>query len=508
MHRGQILGRRPLLAGAAALAAPRKALAEAALRFGLSAFPTNLRPWENLGTAAETVKLQSFRGLLSYGPDGVIRPEVAASYQAESATSFAFTLRGDAKFHNGSPVTAEDVAFSLRAIADPKIPAYLKDAFGAIAGIEILAPDRLRIRLSSPNSAFVVLLASYDAPIVCRAAYEADPSQPVGCGPYVLQSAERGRSLDFVAFPGYYRPGLPRTQALKFIVYADETLRVAALQAGDVDLIEYVPAQSMAAIAANPDLFLDSVDGPASIVMFNVSRGPFMDKRIRQAVGYAINRTDVVRAAFAGFGSPLGGIPVSPKSEFFNAAEANHWTYDPAKAKQLLAQAGVAEGFNTNLLATSQYSVHRDVAIVVQQHLAQVGIRAELNLPDWPTRVALGNRGQYEISVTATSLDANDPDELNMLLRGGMAPSFARPFGYNNDEVNRLLDAGRAEADPQRRRAAYAKLQEVAVEDPGIIGVNWRAQAYAGRKSVSGFANMPGFLTFSSGLTLENCSVA
>jgi len=151
--------------------------------------------------------------------------------------------------------------------------------------------------------------------------------------------------------------------------------------------------------------------------------------------------------------------------------------------------------------------MHKDTAEVVQQNLAAVGIQAELQLPDWATRVQLGNRGQFQIAVGGTAADSNDPDGLANLLDGSLAPSYVRSIGVRVPRIEELLRAGRSEFDPAKRKAIYAEMERVAIEEAPIVGLAWRSQGYAMQKDVSGFKNLPGALSFYSGLTFEETSV-
>ncbi len=127
----------------------------------------------------------------------------------------------------------------------------------------------------------------------------------------------------------------------------------------------------------------------------------------------------------------------------------------------------------------------------------------QLNLPDWPARVALGNRGQYEFSVMGTALDYNDPDALSSLLDGTLPPSYGRSFDLVVPGLHDLFVAGRAEYDPAKRKVIYDKVQRLALDQAPVVGLAWRSQAYAMAKDVDGFTNLPGALTFYSGYTLE-----
>jgi peptide/nickel transport system substrate-binding protein len=341
-------------------------------------------------------------------------------------------------------------------------------------------------------------------PIICKTS---EPAAPVGAGPFRITAQERGVSVDLVAFDKYYKPGLPKLKAIRMVAYADENLRVAALQSGDIDLIEYVPWQSMQAIEADPKLKLETVNGPFMGLNFNGASGPFKDKLLRQAVAFAIKRDDIVKAAFFGRGAALAGLPIVKGTPFYEDSAANAWPYDLDRAKSLLAKAGVPGGFSTTLLATAQYGMHKATAEVVQQNLADIGVNVTLNLPDWPTRINLGNRGQYEFCVQGTAADNNDPDGLASLLDGDLPPNNARSAGIPTPEIHKLFAEGRAEFDPTKRRAIYDQLFTDAVDVATLVGLAWRAQGYAMSRDVTGFTNLPGEFTFYSGLTLEDTSV-
>lgn len=510
---GLDLQRRSLLKGSAALGA--LALAGPVLigrahggepghlRFGLSTYPPTLEPWKNAGTGAATVKLQMFRGLLGYDGEGNLRHELAENWSVEDDLTYVFKLRDNALFHDGSPVTSADVKASYEAMTADNSTAYLKVALGIIESIETPDDRTVRMTLGELSASFIYLIASFYSFIVSKASLENDPENPVGAGPYTISNMERGTRIDMEAFDGFYKEGLPKTEKLSFVAYKDENLRVAALEAGDVDIIEYVPWQSMDVIAGNEHLVLDTTDGPFMYLIFNTERGPLADPKVRNAIGYAIKREDVMAAAFFGRGNPLNGMPIPSSSPFYDEELANHWSYDPEKAKALLAEAGYADGFEATLLSTAQYGMHKDTAEVCQQHLQAVGINVTLNLPDWATRVDLGNQGQYDIAVMGTAGEYNDPDSLSNFVDGRRGAAYVRSHGFSDDKLNALMDAGRTELDEGKRKAIYDEWQARALELAPIVGINWRSQGYATQVNVKGFQNIPGFLTFYSGSVIE-----
>jgi len=501
------LSRRAIMAGAAALPFLRvpgaRARTPGVLTFGLSSFPPTIQPWANSGTAAATMKLLMYRGLTSYADDGTLRGELAESWAQDGTHAWVFKLR-DAKFQNGEKVTSADVKWTIEQVAGERSTAFFRTEMQNVERVETPDDRTVRIVTKTPVVTLPVMLASYHLPIISR---NSDRASPSGAGPFVLKAQERGTSLDFEANPNFYKPGLPKLKGLRVIAYSDENLRVSALQSGDLDLIEYVPWQAMDAITANPALSLDAVDGAFMFLVFNGSKPPFNDARVRKAVAHAVRRDELVKAAFFGRGSALEQLPIAESSAYYNAEFKDGWRYDPELSKRLLAEAGFPNGLSCGLLSTAQYGMHKDTAEVVQNHLAAVGIKAELNLPDWSTRVAIGNRGQYDMAVMGTAADSNDPDGITNFIDGSLSPSYVRSFGLKIDKITELLAAGRAEFDAEKRRAIYREMEKVAIEQAPIAGLTWRSQGYAMKKDVTGFKNLPGALTFYSGLTFETATV-
>ncbi|HWX49573.1 MAG TPA: ABC transporter substrate-binding protein [Roseomonas sp.] len=479
--------------------------AEGVLRFGLSAWPPNLQPWASTGVSAGTVKLLIHRSLVSYDAKGELRGELAESWSLDDSGAWVFRLRPNAVFHNGEPVTAEDVKWTLEQIAGERSTAYMRTQFQRVERIETPDAQTVRLVTKEPVATLPHWFGGYNMAMVWR---KSPPNEPVGAGPYRLTGQERGSSLELTAFDRFYKPGLPKLKRIRFLVYADENLRAAALQSGDVDMVEYVPWQSMAAVESDPALKLDAVDGPFMDVLFNGTRGPFADARVRRAVAHAIRREDIVKSAFFGRGSPLEGVPIPRDTPWYDEQLAHGWNYDPARAKALLAEAGHPDGFQTTLLATAQFGMHKDTAEVVQQHLAAIGIQCELRLPDWSTRVSLGTRGQYEIAIHGTAAENNDPDGLSTVLDTTLSPSHGRSFGVQAPRTAALLAEGRAELDTQKRIAIYKDMQRAALEEVPMIGLAWRSQGYGMKRKLQGFTNLPGALTTLSGTHLENAEFA
>lgn len=503
------ISRRSLLAAGAAaplltlpmLSRPAHAQrASGILRYGLSAFPPNLQPWVSTGASAGTVKMLTHRSLVSYDNKGQLRGELAESWSIDAEGAWVFKLRQGCVFHNGEPVTADDVKWSIEQIAGEKSTAYMRAQFQGIARIEIPDPQTIRLVTKQPQATLPTWFGNYNTFVIWR---KSAPNEPIGAGPFRLVGQERGTSLDLVAFDKFYRPGFPKLKGIKFVVYADENLRNAALQSGDVDMIEYVPWQSMAAVESDPRLKLLTQEGPFMDVLFNGTKPPFNDARVRRAVAHAVRREDIVKVAFFGRGKPLEGVPIVEGTPWWDKELAHGWNYDPARAKALLAEAGHPDGFQTTLLATAQFGMHKDTAEVVQQHLAAVGIQCELQLPDWSTRVSRGSKGQYDMAIHGVSADNNDPDGLTVVLDTSLSPTHGRSFRVEAPRTIAALARGRSEFDQAKRVEIYKEMQRAALEEVPLVGLAWRSQGYGMDKGVMGFTNLPGALSNSSGGMLE-----
>jgi len=500
------LTRRTLLKGAGgtavALAMAGRSFANISdkiLRFALSTFPPNLNPWESTGIAAGTVKLMLMRGLVGYGAGGEVVGELAESWSLIDDKTYAFKLRDNAYFHNGKPVTSADIQYSFAEILKEGSTANFKSDLSVVEAVEIVDDKNFRLKLQRPSATLLYVLADYNCPMISR---DSTPDNIITAGPFRRKQEERGVFIEVERFEQFYKQDKPQFAGIRFITYADENLRYAALEAGDVDLIEYVPWQKFDEAAASSQIDIQSTVGPFMFLVFNVTSGPFADARVRRAVGYAIERQDIVDAVFAGRGEPLYGFPNPPGSPFDLANPELEWRYDPDKAKQLLAEAGYPNGFDCRLLSTSTYNMHQDTASISQAYLQMIGINASLKLVDWGSRITAGQQGDYDLAVHGTSGFFNDPGALAVLLRS-FTGSPVQSFGWKSERIDGLLQEGQVELDTARREAIYKDLVQAYFEEVPHVPLNWRQQAYAARSYVKNFQPLPGFLNPYSGYGLD-----
>jgi len=505
------LSRRHLLklvtaAGAASMLGGRFATAQAAqvLRIGLSTYPPHFRPWANIGWSGHLLFSLVNRNLINYDEQGNLVGELVESWAAVEPDVWEFRLR-DAKFHDGTPVTSEDVKWNFEEIAKENSGAYMYDALKVIKEVEIVDDKTFRLLTEGPVATVPALMAYPFFTILKAGSTDVEP-QGIGAGPYKIVYAEKGVGIELEPNEHYFK-GQPPLAGISVTAYADESGRVAAVTAGDVDLIDYVPWSAMEAIEENPALKLFKKDaGPFMYLSFN-GNGPFKDPRLRQAVAFGLRRDEFVNSVFFGYGAEMRGLPRAAGSPFYHEDQANFWGYDPERAKQLMKDAGYENGFEVTLLATSQYSMHRDTAVLVQSQLAEIGIKVNLQLPDWATRINMGNAGVGDFAVQGNAIDVIDPDATHSIVDPSLSPTYLRSRNFEVEGLSELYAAGRAELDEAKRVEIYKQVDQIVLDNTTICGIAYRAQGYATSAAVKNVPLLPDQIVVYSATNFDQISV-
>lgn len=477
----------------------------AMLRFGISSEPANLITGVDQGTVGNTMMALIHRGLMSYDKEGKVVNGLAESVGMTDPTTYTFKLRPDLTFHDGSPVTANNVKASLEYYANKANGSTLYVGLQDIKSVEVKGDGAGVIHLTSPNSAFLEYLAVPTAAIVPDKSLSKDVPNQIGAGPFVIQKHNRGVNLVLTKFDKYYGADKVKLAGIDMSFYSDGSARTNALLGGDVDIIDYVPWPDFDRVSSTPGMTLDAQSGPLQFIQFNVTKGPFADAKVRQAVAYALNRDNAVQAAFQGHGKPLTGVQIPETNPAYDPANTRLFSYDVAKAKNLLAEAGYPNGFEAKMLTTSQYTFLQDTALSAQADLAAIGIKVTLDAPDFSTRIAKGNAGDYDIAVAGGAGIVADPTYIRGLVSG--PNSFLRSFGYENPALNAKLDEGLRATNDAAKKAAYNEALKIMQATVPYAPIDTREQAFAYNSKVSGFKNLPGFLTFYSGYSFADISL-
>ncbi len=375
--------RKSLTALALILSVTGGAVSAADITVGMQLEPPNLDPTAGAAAAIdEVVYANVFEGLTRFGPDGSVLPGLAESWEiAPDGLSWVFTLREGVTFHDGLPMTAEDVAFSFeRAMAEDSTNAQ-KQLFEGINSVNVIDDLTVEIGLDTPKGALLWNLAWGDAVIVSPASAETNATDPVGTGPFRFERWVQGDQVELVRNDDYW--GEPATlDGVTFKFISDPTAAFAAMMAGDIDAFPNFPApENLAQFQADPrfSVIVGTTEGETILAMNN-ARAPFDDVRVRRAVAHAIDRSAIIDGAMFGYGTPIGShfAPHHPAYEDLTGMSA----FDPEMARALLAEAGLADGFETTLTLPPPSYARRGGEIIASQ-LRDVGIEAEIINVEW-----------------------------------------------------------------------------------------------------------------------------
>ena len=476
------------------------------LIYALSSDPPNLDPHISTGTAARTVKLQLYNGLLRYEEDGSFRPDLAKDWEiSDDGLEYRFTLKEGIQFHDGTPFTAEDVRATIQRIQDDSVGATRRVELSNIS--EVVVDDDLTVllRLKTAHAALLAYLALPECAIISSEFLTkgGDPNTDVvGTGPFKFVSREPGVRIEVTRNETYHMQGRPYLDRIVFIPYPDEDTRMSAVRGGDAHIADYVPWKHMSSVESDPNLKLETGQNSAFMcVMYNVRHEPFNDPRVRMALSFAYDRKAIIDAVFFGRAIQMTGGVIPPQSWAYNQDLEGTYIYDPERAKQLLAEAGYGQGFSVTLLSTSQYGMHQSTAEVVQNNLQAIGIDCKLELYDWQTVVQKHTKGEYQFRIHGLALEILDPDALTNFFQSGSP--FSKSTGFSDEEIDRLLQEGRSQQNQEARRQIYNQLERRVLELAPWSFLVYRQDGEALRKEVQGYKHLPGGLGFISGVMLQ-----
>ncbi len=494
-----------LAAGAVALASlatPSGAAAET-LRLAMGQEAVSLDPIATSDNGSIWTQLLLYDTLIRPDTSGTgLEPGLAESWKvSEDGLTLTFTLR-DAKFSDGSPVTPEDVVFSLKRAGSPD--SGWARFFNPITGFEIDG-DRIVMTLDKPFTPAFNNLALFAAAILPKALVEEQGDaffeKPVGTGPFVLKSWTRGSKIELARNPYYWQEGKPAVEEAELDVVAEGTARVLRLEAGEADIIIDPPVNQIPELENTAGITVGStIPYRSDFVLLNTTREPFGNETVRQALNYAIDKEALVKGVLFGKGEVAAtAMPVMAYAD----ESLEPYPYDPAKAKAMLAEAGYPDGFSTTLLVNSGNAAHRNVAVALQAMLAQVGVKAEIQMIEGGTMWATTKSGEYDMALSYATSDTIDPDQLIGFLAVNPERANAYHTQWQNTDLNALYAEERSTVNGPERGAMFVEMVEMLKDGAPMIFLYHPATSWATRDTVGGFAVLP-----TSNFRLEDVTLA
>ena len=501
------------LAWMAVAAAAPSAMAETpanVLVVGQIAEPKSLDPATVTAVNDFRILMNIYDGLVRY-KDGSLEtePGLAESWTiSPDALVYTFKLRKGVKFHDGSAFDADAVKFNFDRMLDEKGPFHdtgpfpLSFFFSAVDKVTVVDPSTVEFRLKEPYAPFLSNLAYPTGLIVSPAAVKKYGKEfgrhPSGTGAFKFSAWDSNAKVVVDRNEDYWG-GKPALKSVVFRPLTDGNTRVAEMLSGGIDLMVEVPPDSLQKFSSDKAYNVYQQAGPHLwFLILNAKSGPFADKRVRQAVNYAIDKKALVEHVLQGTAEVAAG-PTPPAFAWAYDDKLRPYPYDPDKARALIKEAG-ADGKELTFYVTEGGSGMLDpvpMGTAIQADLAKVGLKVKIETYEWNTFLGKVNPGlDGKADMAEMAWMTNDPDTLPFLaLRTGAFPDkggFNSGY-YSNPKVDELLEAARKSTDQKERAGLYKQMQEIVRDDaPWLFVANWKQNAVSSA-GVKNFKLQPSF---------------
>lgn len=424
------------------------------------------------------VTMNIFDGLLHKRPDGSFEGGLATSWRRLDDTTWELDLRRGVRFHNGEPFTAEAVRFTLERIVNPDYRSARRTGYLFVQDLEVVDDFRVRLRTTRPYPLTEALLAELQI-VPPRYYAQVGPDgfnrHPIGTGPYRFVRWVKDTVVELEANPEYWR-GAPAFGRLEFRPIPNPVTRVASLIAGEADVIVNVPPPLIAQVDASTTARVKVVDG-ARVIYVGLNTkldSPLKDRRVRQALNYAVDVPSIVKGVLQGLGTPTSTLLTAV--DFGFSPDVQPYPYDPARARQLLAEAGYPNGFETTLQTPSgRYLNDLQVAQAIAAQLEAVGVKVKIEVREFGAYnrdLFSGNAGP--MFLLGWGNPVFDADYIFYpLLRTGELLSY-----FSHEGIDRLLDVGHGAVDREVRRRAYREVVPLIHQEAPVIFLYKQRDAY------------------------------
>jgi len=452
------------------------ATAQETFRIAIGVDPDTLDPAQSTTTTVDNVMDYMAETLVGIDEEGALVPQLATSWSSsEDGLALDIELRQGVEFHDGTPFTADAVVWTFERLLDPDVRVPRRGPLTVIESVEATGEHAVRLNLANPAPYLMGALSQTTNAILPPSVVDVEGNsyenvtRIVGTGPYTFVGRDLGERITVDRFDGYWGE-IPYYERVIFQIVPEATTRESLLLAGQADLIILPPASDIPALEANPRT--EVVLGPSDRTIFiviNTTDPVLQDKRVRQALNYAVDKEAIVQGILFG----AADVMDAPMAEsLFGYAPIGAYPYDPERARELLAEAGVEPGeLSLDFMSpTGRYVQDFPASQAIANFLRDVGIEAQVRTMDWPSYVGTmlqppeSNDTQLHLLGWAPSyLDAAQQMEQfdsSQHPPGGLATSF-----YLNEEVDRLIDEAGQEIDETRRAQLYEEASELIWDD-------------------------------------------
>lgn len=460
---------------------------------GIEADPAQLDP--RYATDANAVRIGNliYNSLLRTDQNLRLQPELAESWQIIDRQTFQFDLRPNIKFHDGRPLTAADVKYTFESVLDPANRSPKRALLRQLQSIELAGTHRLRFHLNTPHAPFV---EHFTLGIVPRGS-PPDSSPPPGSGPFMLDKIESGEKVVLRTNADYWEIK-PALAGVVFKIVPDAMVRALEFKQGAIDFMQNDLEPDMLPWLKNlANAEVSATQGTTfQYLGINLTHPILKQLKVRQALAHAIDRERIIHHLLKDGAVAANGL-ISPLNEAYNE-NLPAWPYDPARAKQLLDEAGFRDPDGDGPMTrfrlsykTTNIDLRRRIAEALKEQLLQVGIELEIRSYEFGTFFSDVKKGNFQLYSLAW-VGIRDPDIQHQIFHSASVPPNGDNRGrYANPEVDLLLDQARITMDPRDRKRIYGAAQRVIAHDLPYVPLWWQKNVVAKRTYVQGFVPYP-----------------
>lgn len=449
----------------------------------------SLDPHKAIDTPSVRVYSQIYDQLVRHDTNMKIVPNLAEKWEQLDEKTTVFHLKKGVKFHNGEPLTATDVKFSIERMKEMPTVSFL---VSEIDSVEVIDASTVKIITKRPFGPLLSHLAHPGAGILNKNQTEKMGNEygqnPVGTGPFKFSEWAPGDNIKLAVNPDYYRGASPINQVV-FRNISEGNSRSIGLETGEIDIATDIDAMDRSRVANHEKLNLYEGESLGTAYMgLNMEKEPFNKKEVRQAIHYAIDVDPILEAVYQNT-AVAADSPLSPKIQGY--AGGKTYKRDIEKSKQLLAAAGYPDGFKMSVWVNDS-SVRKDIATIFQAQVKDVGIDMNIEVLEWGAYIDRTAKGEHDAYILGWITVTGDADY-------GLYPlfhssAFGRPGNrsfYHNPEVDNMLDIARSSLNAEERKELYGKVQKQVQEDLPMITFAFTGQNAGANKKVQNFVLHP-----------------
>ena len=450
--------------------------------YGMTQDLASLDPHVDTDAGTRDVVFNLYEGLVKPTSDGGFIPAVASDYIiSDDAKTYTFTLRDGITFHDGTPVTIEDVKYSIDRYAEIQGES---SAFSSLVdSVEVQDDKTLVVNLKESYSEFLPMMT-----IAIIPQSNEDPAgNPIGTGPFKYVSYTPGQNLELEKYDGYWQEGVPSLDSVEFKFIADVDTAFVELQAGTIDILKYLTSAQAETLGDDYNIVQGSMNLVHAMYL-NSAYEPLSKTEVRQALCYAVDRDAINNFMFGEKSHIIGSHMIPAMSKYYEPEAETVYSYDPEKAKELLADAGYADGFDLEITVPSSYSQHVDSAQIIADELSQVGINVTLNQVEWSTWLQdVYKGGNFQATVIGFDGTLAPSDWLKKYVTDD-AKNFMH---YSNTEYDDVFNTAYTTVDDDVKVENYKKAQMILAEDAAAVYIEDPANLVAVSKKFGGYTFYP-----------------